>query len=303
MNDIKKDLLIEVADLHSVPTGAYNIRENGQSVARNTVENIDIITKKDKSGIDIKIKNGTKNQSVHIPVIITKSGIDDLVYNDFYIGDDCDILIVAGCGIHNDGNKSSHNGIHSFHIGKNSKVRYVEKHFASGMGKEKILNPVTKITLGKNSELVMETSQLGGVTYSNRKTNATIQENSKLIIKEKILTESTQIANTYFNVKLNGSNSRCEVVSRSVAKEDSKQEFKSVIIGNNNAYGRVECDGILLDNAKIKSTPEIVANNIDATLMHEATIGKIAGEELIKLMTLGLTEKQAEDLIIKGFLR
>lgn len=303
MKEIRQQLLETVADMHSLPIGAFNIRENGESIKRNTTENIDIITKKDKSGIDIKIKDNTKNQSVHIPVIITKAGINDLTYNNFYIGENCDVVIVAGCGIHNDGNKSSHNGIHSFFIGKNSKVKYVERHFASGKGTEKVLNPTTKIVLEENSELLMETHQLGGVSYSNRKTNAKIKKNAKLIIKEKILTEENQICYTDFKVELNKENSKCEIISRSVAKDNSIQVFKSKLIGNDSCFGRVECDGILLNNAKIQSSPIVVANSVNANLSHEATVGKIAGEELVKLMTLGLTEKQAEDVIIQGYLR
>ena len=300
--DIKQQLLEKVADLHSVPMGAYNIRENGQTVSRNTNAYIDIISKKDKSGIDIIVKSGTVNQSLHIPVIITKSNINDLVYNDFYIGDNCDILIVAGCGIHSDKDKSSHNGIHTFHIGKNSKVRYIEKHYADGNGNEKILNPTTKVFLNKNSEMIMETYQLGGVTYADRKTFAKLKSSSKLLIKEKILTEKNQTCKTNFTANLLGENSKCEIISRSVAKDQSCQEFKSKLVGNNLCYGRVECDAILLGDSKVSSTPTVVANSINANLSHEATIGKIAGEELVKLMSLGLTEKQAEDVIIKGYL-
>lgn len=303
MDNIEKDLLLAVADLHQIPAGAYNIRENGKGVERNSTANIEIVSKSDKNGIDIIIKPNTKNESVHIPVIITQSGIKDLVYNDFYIGDNSDVLIVAGCGIHNpDKSTSEHNGIHSFHLGKNAKVRYVEKHLGVGNFGEKILNPITNIEMGEGSYLEMETTQLGGVTSSVRDTNAEIYANAKLIIKEKILTTESQKAITKFNVKLLGENSSCEVISRSVAKGDSYQDFKSTVIGENKSFGHVECDAIVMDKARIVSTPEIVANSVDATLVHEAAIGKIAGEQLIKLMTLGLSEKEAEDLIIHGFL-
>jgi len=303
MSNIEKDLLLAVADLHQIPSGAYNIRENGKRIDGRTTANIDIVQKKDKSGIDIVVKPNTVNESIHIPVIITQSGIKDLVYNDFYIGDNCDILIVAGCGIHNpDKEASEHNGIHSFHIGKNSKVRYVEKHLGVGESGSKILNPITNVEMDENSYMEMETAQLGGVTSSDRDTNAILQNNAKLVIKEKILTTDTQTTKTKFNVTLNGENSSTEVISRSVAKGNSYQEFKSTVIGENKSFGHVECDAILMDQAKIVSTPEIVANSIDATLVHEAAIGKIAGEQLIKLMTLGLSENEAEDMIIKGFL-
>jgi len=303
MNKIEKDLLLAVADLHQIPTGAYNIRENGKGVDRNSSANIDIVTKTDKSGIDIIIKPNTVNESVHIPVIITESGIKDLVYNDFYVGENSDVLIVAGCGIHNpDKEASEHNGIHSFHIGKNARVRYVEKHFGSGQFGGKILNPVTEVDMEENSYMEMETTQLGGVTSSIRKTVANIGNNANLVIKEKILTNEDQNAKTYFDVTLTGENSSCEVISRSVAKGKSYQEFVSKMIGNNKSFGHVECDAILMDEAHIVSTPEIVANNIDATLVHEAAIGKIAGDQIIKLMTLGLDRQEAEDMIIKGFL-
>lgn len=303
MNNIEKDLLLAVADLHQIPAGAYNIRENGEGVGRNSTANIDIVPKKDKNGIDIIVKPNTKNESIHIPVIITKSGITDLVYNDFFIGENADVVIVAGCGIHNpDNQKSEHNGIHSFHLGKNSSVKYIEKHLGVGGQGEKILNPVTNISMEDNSSLEMETTQIGGVSSSVRVTNAILGANAKLVIKEKILTTDKQFADTKFDVKLEGKDSSCEVISRSVAKGESRQDFRSTVIGENKCFGHVECDAILMDRAKIVSTPEIVANNIDATLVHEAAIGKIAGDQLTKLMTLGLSEQEAEEMIIKGFL-
>lgn len=303
MSNVEKDLLLAVADLHQIPQGAYNIRENGQGVDRKSTENIEIVPKEDKNGIDIIIKAGTKNESVHIPVIITKSGINDLVYNDFYIGDDSDVLIVAGCGIHNtEKNTSTHNGIHKFHLGKNSKVKYVEKHLGTGNAGDKVLNPVTEIEMQDNSYMYMETTQLGGVTSSVRNTNAILDNNAKLVIKEKILTTDTQFAETNFNVELVGKDSSVDVISRSVAKEKSKQTFYSKVIGKNKSFGHVECDAILMDNSVIVSTPEIVAECVDATLVHEAAIGKIAGDQMTKLMTLGLSDKEAEDMIIKGFL-
>ena len=304
MNNIEKELLAQVADLHKTPTGAYNIRKNGKGVERQSTAEIQIESKKDKSGIDIIIQPNVKNKSVHIPVIVTEGDLHDLVYNDFYIGDNSDVLIVAGCGIHNDTSKSSeHNGIHSFHLGKNSRVRYVEKHLGLGNGTgDKILNPITNIEMGENSYLEMETTQLGGVSSSIRETNAILHEKANLIIKEKILTNDTQTAVSHFNVELVGKDSSVDVISRSVAKEDSYQEFVSSVKGTTKCFGHVECDAILMDNARIKATPEILAENVDATLVHEAAIGKIAGDQIVKLMTLGLTEKEAEDLIIKGFL-
>ncbi len=303
MNKIEKDLLLAVADLHQVPQGAYNLRENGKPVERQSSQNIEITPKLDKSGIDITIKPNTQNESVHIPVIITESGVKDLVYNDFYVGENSDVLIVAGCGIHNAGDSASqHDGIHAFHIGKNAKVRYVEKHIGVGQKGDKVLNPVTQVYMEEGSYMLMETTQLGGVSSSVRRTEGELKDNAKLVIKEKILTSDSQTAKTEFDVKLSGKNSSCEVISRSVTRDNSFQEFVSKLIGQNECFGHVECDGILLDNSRIISTPEIVAESTQATLIHEAAIGKIAGDQIIKLMTLGLTEKEAEDMIIQGFL-
>lgn len=303
MSNIEKDLLLAVADLHQVPSGAFSIRENGASAEINSTANIEIVKKEGKSGIDIHIKKGTKNESVHIPVIITKSGVNDFVYNDFYIGEDADVLIVAGCGIHNAGTESSqHDGIHTFYLSRNAKVRYVEKHIGSGSGAEKILNPVTNIIMEKNAEMIMETVQLGGVSSSVRDTKATLYDGAKLVIKEKIMTSEEQTADTNFNVVLKGEDSSVDVISRSVAKDKSSQTFYSTVVGENKCFGHVECDAILMDKAVITATPEIIARSVDANLVHEAAIGKIAGEQLIKLKTLGLSDKEAEDMIIKGFL-
>ena len=271
---------------------------------RNTTKEIDIIPKTDKSGIDIIIKPNVIDKSVHIPVIITVGGLSDLVYNDFYIGENSNVVIVAGCGIHNATCKTSmHNGIHSFHLEKNSKVKYIERHIGEGEGSGgKILNPVTNVELKEGSQMIMETTQLGGVTSTIRKTKAKILDKAKLTIQENILTTDDQTAKTEFTVSLVGKNSGVEVVSHSVARDNSIQEFKSNIIGKNECFGHVECDGILLDNARIISIPKIDAVNKDASLVHEAAIGKIAGDELIKLMTLGLNQKEAEEIIIEGFL-
>ncbi len=305
LNKIDKELLQQVADLHSIPQGSYNIRKNGQLVSRESNNDIEIVSKQNKSGIDIIISKDVKNKSVHIPVIVTQSGLNDLTYNDFYIGDNAEVTIVAGCGIHNNGDQtSSHNGIHSFHIGKNARVVYIEKHLGLGKGKgDKILNPTTKIVMEENSYLEMQTVQIGGVSYSNRKTSAKLMANSELNIKESVLTTDNQVAKTTFVVDMIGENCKCNVVSRSVAKNNSIQEFKSKLVGKSACYGRVECDAILLDNARVTSIPEIDARCVDATLNHEATVGKIAGEQLLKLMTLGLTQQEAEDIIIKGYLK
>lgn len=305
MDEIQKTLLEQIAGLHEVPQGAYNIRANGVSAARNTTANIDIVTKEDKQGIDIIIRPGTKKESVHIPVLLSQSGLTEMVYNDFYIGDDCDVTIVAGCGIHNGGDKKSqHDGIHSFFVGKNAKVRYVEKHYGSGEGTgERIMNPQTVVELGEDSYMEMETVQIRGVDSTKRSTKAKLGDHATLVIKEKLMTHGKQFAETSFEVDLDGEGSGTNVISRAVAKDDSRQVFFSKINGNNKCNGHTECDAIIMDNAKISAIPEITANHLEASLIHEAAIGKIAGEQIIKLMTLGLTESEAEAQIVNGFLK
>ncbi len=305
LDSIQKGLLKEIADLESIPEGAYNIRANGALAGRHTTANIDIVTKTDKPGIDIRIKPHTKNERVDIPVLLTETGLNDLVYNDFYIGEDADVLIVAGCGIHNAGGlKSEHDGIHSFHLAKGAKLTYVEKHYGEGDGNgERVLNPTTIIELDENSHMEMETAQIKGVDSTKRVTKARLQAGATLIIHEKILTHGKQQATTDFTVDLDGENSGAHVVSRSVAKDDSHQLFLSCINGNNRCNGHTECDAIIMDNGSVSAVPKINANNVEAALIHEAAIGKIAGEQLIKLMTLGLTEKEAEEQIVGGFLR
>lgn len=305
MDGIQKNLLEQVADLHEMPSGAYNIRANGKSAARSTTAHIDIITKEDKQGIDIVIKAGTKKESVHIPVVLSESGLTEMVYNDFYVGDDCDVTIVAGCGIHNGGDLDSrHDGIHSFYIGKNSHVKYVEKHYGEGDGKGgRIMNPQTVLELGENSFMEMETVQIKGVDSTRRSTSARLSDGARLIVTEKLMTHGTQTAETSFQVELDGEGSSANIISRSVARDDSRQLFLSKINGNNRCAGHSECDGIIMDRAKISAIPEITAGHLDAELIHEAAIGKIAGEQIVKLMTLGLTEAEAEAQIINGFLK
>lgn len=305
MDKIEKDLLKTIADIEQVPMGAYNIRENGKGVARNTTANIDIVTKTDKPGIDIIVKPNTKNESVHIPVILTQGGFNDIVYNDFYIGENADVVIVAGCGIHNSSCETAeHDGIHAFHLSKGAKVKYIEKHYGEGEGTgDRILNPQTIVNLDEDAHMEMETVQIKGVSSTIRKTDANLAKNATLVISERIMTTGKQIAKTIFNVDLNGENSSVHVASRSIAKDNSVQEFISNVNGNEKCFGHVECDAIIMDKSKVISTPKIVANHIDASLVHEAAIGKIAGEQLMKLMTLGLTEKEAEEQIISGFLK
>ena len=304
LQKIDNELLTAVADLHSVPQGAYNLRKDGKSVGRATTSNIDIATNDNGDGLIIKIKDNTINESVHIPVIITQSGLTESVKNDFYIGENCSVTIVAGCGIHNSGDKlSSHSGIHKFVIGKNSKVKYMEKHLGLGKLLKTEMHPETIIELGENASFDMDTTQLGGITKSVRKTSLVAHKNSSININEKILTEDKQIAETYFVADLKGENSSAHIVSRAVAKGDSKQTFKSIVNGENKCFGHTECDCIVMDNAKVFAIPEVNALSTEASLIHEAAIGKIAGEQIIKLMTLGLTEEEAQNQIIKGFLR
>lgn len=305
MDEIQKQLLAEVADLHTVSEGAYNIRANGQMAARNTTANIDIVSKADGSGIDIHIKPNTKKESVHIPVVLSESGIKETVYNDFYIGENSDVVIVAGCGIDNCGTQDSeHDGIHRFYVGKNAKVKYVEKHYGSGDGQGKrILNPGTQVHMEEGSSMEMEMVQIKGVDSTIRETTAVLAAGAKLVVRERLMTHGSQSAVSEYEVKLNGEGSSADVVSRSVAKDDSYQKFDSRIIGNAPCMGHTECDAIIMGNAKILAVPQLEANNIDAGLIHEAAIGKIAGEQIIKLMTLGLTEEQAEEQIVNGFLK
>lgn len=305
MDLIEKKLLKEIADIERIPMGAYNIRENGKGILRNTTANIDIIPKDDKPGIDIIIKPNTKNESVHIPVILTQGGIKDLVYNDFYIGENADVVIIAGCGIHNNTCETAqHDGIHTFHLDKGAKIKYIEKHYGEGEGiGEKILNPQTIINLDENSSMEMESVQIKGVTSTIRETFANMKKGSSLVISERIMTTGNQTAKTIFDVNLDGEDSSVHVASRSVAEGESVQEFISNVKGNTKCFGHVECDAIIMDNAKVISDPKIEANNINASLIHEAAIGKIAGEQLIKLMTLGLTEEEAVSQIINGFLK
>lgn len=305
MDAVQLQLIKEIAELHDVPEGAYNFRANGQSVQRNTTANIDIQSKTEGSGIDIRIKPGTKNESVHIPVVLSESGLKETVYNDFFIGDDCDVLIVAGCGIDNCGSQDSeHDGIHRFYIGKNSKVRYVEKHYGSGDGTGKrILDPVTEVYMEEGSTMEMEMAQIKGVDSTHRKTVAELKKDAKLVVRERLMTHGTQSAISVYKVSLNEDGSSADVVSRSVARDNSYQKLDACIIGNAPCSGHTECDSIIMDNGRILAVPCLEANNVDAQLVHEAAIGKIAGEQLIKLMTLGLTETEAEEQIINGFLK
>lgn len=305
MNNTELQLLQIIADMGDSTDGAFNIRANGQLANRRVTENIDIKTKTDNPGIDIIIKPGTVNESVHIPVIISETGLTDLVYNDFYIGENSDVTIIAGCGIHNCGEKESrHDGIHTFYVGKNAKVKYIEKHYGEGDGNgENVMNPTTIVNIEDGGYMEMETAQIKGIDSTNRVTKARLKDNATIVIHEKIMTHGKQRAQTDFTVDLDGENSGANVISRSVAKGSSFQKFLSKINGNNVCNGHTECDAIIMDSGRVTAIPELTANNIDASLIHEAAIGKIAGDQLIKLMTLGLTEAQAEEQIINGFLK
>ncbi len=304
MNTTEQQLLKIIADMDGVPEGAYNIRSNGALESRRSTENVEIKNKENGSGIVVTVRPDTKGETVHIPVIIDASGLYDLVYNDFIIGDNADVTIMAGCGIHNCGSEGSgHDGVHSFFIGKNARVKYIEKHYGSGDSGKRVMNPTTVVNIGENGYMEMETSQIKGIDDTNRVTSAKIGKGGTLVIKEKIMTEGGQTAKTDFTVDLDGENSGAHVVSRSVASDNSFQEFRSRINGNNLCSGHTECDAIIMDNARVCAIPEVNANHVDASLIHEAAIGKIAGEQLVKLMTLGLDEKQAEEEIINGFLK
>ena len=305
MDAIQKELLEQVAGLHEIPTGAYNIRSNGTSAGRNCTEHIEIVTKEDKNGIDIIIKPETKNESLHIPVIISEAGLEESVYNDFYVGKNVDVTIIAGCGIHNGGNKDSkHDGIHQFFIEEGAKVRYVEKHYGRGDGNgQRIMNPQTVVHLAKNAYMEMESVQIKGIDSTNRITKADLAEGATFVVTERLMTHGKQNADSTFEIELNGEGSGAHIVSRAVARDESTQLFVSKMSGNAACNGHTECDAIIMDKAAIRAVPEISANSTDASLIHEAAIGKIAGEQIIKLMTLGLTEAEAEEQIINGFLR
>ena len=305
LTDIQKQLLAEIADLHKVPEGAYNIRANGVSAGRNSTANIEITSKEDKPGIDIRIKPGTKNESVHIPVVLSESGLKDVVYNDFFVGDDSDVVIVAGCGINNCGNQDSdHDGVHRFFVEKNAHVRYVEKHYGSGDGTGKrLLNPGTEVHLAQGSSMEMEMVQIRGVDSTIRTTTAELEAGARLVVRERLMTHGDQKAESIYVVTMKGAGSSADVVSRSVAKDNSWQKFDSRLVGQTACSGHTECDAIIMDHAKILAVPQLEADDLDAALIHEAAIGKIAGEQIIKLMTLGLTEQEAEEQIISGFLK
>ncbi len=307
MDKIQQNILKEVAGLDALPTGAYNIRANGGSAGRNTTANIDIVTKEDKPGIDIKIKPGTTNESVHIPVVVSEAGLKDMVYNDFFIGEGADITIIAGCGIHSCGDQDmGHDGIHTFFVGKNAKIRYVEKHYGEGdadaTGK-RLMNPTTVVHLEEGAQMIMETTQISGIDDTMRVTEADLAAGAKLEIRDSIMTTGEQNADAVFTADLNGEDCSCNIISRTVAKGNSKQHYTSTLNGNNRCAGHTECDSIIMDNAYVLATPQLSAATTEASLIHEAAIGKIAGEQLIKLMTLGLTEEEAEEQIISGFLK
>ncbi|MBE5870179.1 MAG: SufD family Fe-S cluster assembly protein [Lachnospiraceae bacterium] len=305
LDEIQKRLLAEVADLHKVPEGAYNIRSNSRSAGRASTANIEIISKEDGSGLDIRIKPDTRNESVHIPVVLSQSGLTEQVYNDFYIGDNADVTIVAGCGIDNCGTQDSeHDGIHRFYVGKNASIRYVEKHYGSGDGTGKrILNPVTEVYLDEGSYMQMEMVQIKGVDDTERATKAELKAGAKLIVRERLMTHGRQRALSTYTVSLDGEGASADIVSRGVARDDSFQRLDARIVGNAACSGHTECDSIIMDRGRILAVPALEANHVDAALVHEAAIGKIAGDQIIKMMTLGLTEAEAEEQIINGFLK
>ncbi|MBQ3901254.1 MAG: SufD family Fe-S cluster assembly protein [Clostridia bacterium] len=305
LDEIQKRILREVADLHEVPEGAFNIRSDGRSVGRQSTANIEIVPKTDVSGLEIHIKPNTRNESVHIPVVMTKSGLKEVVFNDFFIGEGADVVIVAGCGIDNCGNSDSeHDGIHRFYVGRGAKVKYVEKHYGSGDGKGKrILNPGTEVYQEEDSVVEMEMVQIKGVDDTERTTVAELKAGAKLLVRERLMTHGEQRAISKYDVRLNGDGASADVVSRSVARDDSFQKFDAKIAGNAPCSGHTECDSIIMDRGRILAVPGLEANDLDAALVHEAAIGKIAGDQIIKLMTLGLTESEAEEQIINGFLK
>ncbi len=305
MNEIDKNLLAEIADLHEIPEGAYNIRKDGKSEGRNSTAEIQIIPKDDKDGIEIHIAPNTQKQSVHIPVILAESGINETVYNDFFVGENADVVIIAGCGIHNCGNQdSTHSGVHTFHLGKNAHVRYVEKHYGEGEGSGgRIMNPQTIVYLDEGASMEMDMSQIRGIDSTNRSTQIHVGDKAEVVLTERLLTHGKQAAESKVDIFLDGEDSSARILSRSVGQDDSTQTFFPCMTGNSKCFGHVQCDSIIMGNARISSIPAIRANSVDAQLVHEAAIGKIAGDQLLKLMTLGLTEEEAEEHILNGFLK
>lgn len=303
--NFESKLLDKIAGITGLPTGAFNLRKNGLSEGRSSTKNIQITSKEDKPGIDITIAPNTKNETVYIPVIVSESGKVDVVYNDFYIGENCDVTIIAGCGIHNSGcENSEHDGIHTFYIEKGAKVRYVEKHYGEGEGTgARILNPVTVVNLGEDATADMEMVQIGGVDSTKRDTTANLDKGAKLTLTERLMTHGAQFAESNVEINMNGKDSSCQVISRSVGKNSSVQIFHPRVIGNEACRAHVQCDSIIMNSAKISSIPEICANHSDAQLVHEAAIGKINSDQLLKLMTFGMSEEEAESVIVEGFLK
>lgn len=305
LNLTDKNLLNTISDFSYMPEGAsYNIRKNGAGVERSTTEKVRITNKTDKAGIDITVLPDTKDEQIYIPVIITESGVEDKVYNDFYIGENADVTIIAGCGIHNSGcNESRHDGIHRFFIGKNAKVKYIEKHYGEGTGTGgKILNPETDVFMDEGSVCEMETVQIKGVDSTKRNTVAKVGKNAKFIVTERLMTHGDQHADSYMTISLDGEGATAQIISRSVAKDNSKQIFYPKAVGNAPCSAHVQCDSIIMDNAGIRSIPEIAANHAEAAIIHEAAIGRINNDQLLKLMTFGMTQEEAEEIIIEGFL-
>lgn len=306
MEQMEKKLLQTVADISGfMPGSAFSLRKNGAGVERHSTEHVKILAKTDKPGIDIIVDANTRGESIHIPVILTDSGIQDMVYNDFYIGEGADVEIVAGCGIHNDGcDTSQHDGIHTFHIGKNASITYTEKHYGEGTGSGgRILNPTTIIHMEDGAFAKMDMSQIKGVDSTFRKTEANLNAGAKLVINEKLMTHGTQTAHSDMTVNLNGEDSVVQIVSRSVGKDSSVQVFHPIAVGNNRSRAHIQCDSIIMGQAKISSIPEIAANHVDAEIVHEAAIGKINSDQLIKLQTFGLSSEDAEKVIVDGFLK
>lgn len=305
MNKVTEALLKKVSDWKGDFKGAYNIRENGQCAGRRSSENIRIENKTDGPGLVIHISSAAQGETVYIPACVTRGNVSDLVYNDFYVGEGADVTIVAGCGVHTDNEgEAEHDGIHRFFLEKGAHVLYKEKHVGTGSGTGlKKINPVTDMELKENAVMEMDTIQLGGVDDTKRVTKAVLGEGARLVNHERILTDGEERANTDFEVSMDGEDSAVDLISRSVAKDNSYQEYHSRIKGNCRCTGHSECDAILIGNGKVNAAPELFAGDLDASLIHEAAIGKIAGEQIIKLRTLGLTEQEAEQKIVEGFLK
>lgn len=305
IDQVTQGVLKQIDDSGFKQEGAYNLRYNGYALCHGDSEHIKIKKREDgNSGINVYISGQTQGEEVHIPVVLSTSGMKDVVYNDFYVEEGARVTIVAGCGIHNAGcNESRHDGIHTFHVGRGAEVTYTEKHYGEGEGTgARVLNPVTKVILEENAIFTLDTAQIKGVDSTVRETEVEMGAGARLFVTERLMTHDKQTAVSNMDVCLNGEGSSAQIVSRSVAKGESVQTFHPRAIGNAGCHAHIQCDSIIMEKARVSSIPEINANHIDAAIIHEAAIGRINSDQIMKLRTLGLSQEEAESVIVEAFL-